>query len=84
MAYSCKRDLVGSISGGCIEEELLNGLADGEANQQPTIIHYGISQEEQIKFMLPCGGQLKVLIEPISPDRHREHFCQLNKALHRG
>ncbi|PCJ17264.1 MAG: hypothetical protein COB04_09110 [Gammaproteobacteria bacterium] len=75
--------LTGSISGGCIEEQLLNQLSQGNQATQPTIIDYGINTHDQIRFKLPCGGHLKILIEPLTP-RHQEHFKSVQHALDQG
>jgi len=74
MACTMDGELVGSISGGCIEEDFLEQLRDGSLKQQyedegrPIRVKYGISAEEQARLKLPCGGQLHVLLEYISPD----------------
>jgi len=59
--------LVGSVSGGCIEDDLV--LRRGEYSQrQPAFASYGVSSEEARRFGLPCGGTLDVLIEAEVPD----------------
>lgn len=67
---ACNEDghVVGSLSGGCIEEDLLEKLHAGElARHKPEVMLYGVSSEEAEKFGLPCGGQLHIVIEPQSP-----------------
>jgi xanthine dehydrogenase accessory factor len=69
MACTLDGELVGSISGGCIEEDFLEQLRDGSLKSRydeegkPFIVKYGISAEEQARLKLPCGGQLHVLLE---------------------
>ena len=71
MACTLDRELVGSISGGCIEEDFLEQLRDGSLKSQydeegrPFIVKYGVTAEEQARLKLPCGGQLHVLLEYI-------------------
>ena len=70
--------VVGSLSGGCIEEDLLEKLHAGElATQKPEVMLYGVSSEDAEKFGLPCGGQLHVVIEPVSADHlpDFQHIC---------
>src|SRR5215218_4145200 len=55
--------LVGSVSGGCIEDDLV--ARRGEyAGRRPHFAAYGVTSEEARRFGLPCGGQLEVIIEP--------------------
>lgn len=60
---------VGSLSGGCIEEDLLEKIAAGEvAADKAQHLIYGETPEEVERFRLPCGGSLGVLIEPLRGD----------------
>jgi xanthine dehydrogenase accessory factor len=76
MACTLDGELVGSISGGCIEEDFLHQLREGalkaryEAEKKPFMVHYGVSAEEQARLRLPCGGQLHVLLEFIQATPH--------------
>jgi xanthine dehydrogenase accessory factor len=59
--------LVGSVSGGCIEDDLKEKLsADLLPADQAQIVTYGETSEERDRFKLPCGGTLDLLIEPIT------------------
>jgi len=55
--------LVGSVSGGCIEDDLV-ARRDEYAGRKPQFAAYGVSAEEARRFGLPCGGELEVIIEP--------------------
>jgi len=55
--------VIGSVSGGCIEDDLV-ARRNEFAGVQPQWQSYGVSAEEARRFGLPCGGQLEVLIEP--------------------
>ena len=55
--------LVGSVSGGCIEDDLV-ARRDEYAGRKPQFAAYGVSAEEARHFGLPCGGELEVIIEP--------------------
>lgn len=73
LACTLDGELVGSISGGCVEEDFLGQLRDGSLKAQyhdegkPFTIRYGITAEEQARLKLPCGGQLHVLLEYFDP-----------------
>jgi xanthine dehydrogenase accessory factor len=55
--------LVGSVSGGCIEDDLV-ARREEYAGMKPHFAAYGVSAEEARRFGLPCGGELEVIIEP--------------------
>ena len=55
--------LVGSVSGGCIEDDLV-ARRDEYAGRKPLFAAYGVTAEEARRFGLPCGGELEVIIEP--------------------
>jgi len=61
--------VVGSVSGGCIEDDLIARVRDnGIELTLPEIISYGISADEAHRFGLPCGGTIELAIEPLSHD----------------
>ncbi|KPJ90100.1 MAG: hypothetical protein AMJ53_14885 [Gammaproteobacteria bacterium SG8_11] len=56
----------GSVSGGCVEEDLFTRYLSGElAERYPTLVDYGIDRQEATRFGLPCGGRLELLIEQL-------------------
>lgn len=56
----------GSVSGGCVEEDLVRRYRDGQLDVSvPTIIDYGIDRQEATRFGLPCGGRLELLVEQL-------------------
>jgi xanthine dehydrogenase accessory factor len=58
----------GSVSGGCIEDDLIRRMAGGEfSGRQPQVVRYGVTQDEAHRFGLPCGGTLELVLEP-APD----------------
>jgi len=65
----CVRDdglVVGSVSGGCVEDDLIDRVRRGERTEVPTEITYGVSADEAARFGLPCGGTLLLVQEPVS------------------
>lgn len=58
--------LVGSVSGGCIEDDLV-ARRDEYAGRVPRFAAYGVTSEEARRFGLPCGGQLEVIVEAEVP-----------------
>jgi xanthine dehydrogenase accessory factor len=59
--------VVGSVSGGCIEDDLIAQVRrHGISRSVPEIVSYGISADEAHRFGLPCGGTIELAIEPLS------------------
>lgn len=55
---------IGSVSGGCIEEDLVDRLRAGKyAGDRPELIEYGVSAEENERLGLPCGGRIVLLLQ---------------------
>lgn len=87
MACTLDGEMAGSISGGCIEEDFLEQLRDGslkarfDEHGHPFVVHYGVSAEEQARLKLPCGGQLHVLLEYLTPEKDQVVFERLLNAL---
>lgn len=83
LACSADGQISGSLSGGCVEDDLLEKLTKGElAATQAQFFQYGITAQETEKLGLPCGGHLYIVVEPQTPDdKTIDHFQQLNDAL---
>jgi xanthine dehydrogenase accessory factor len=59
--------VVGSVSGGCIEDDMIDLVRKGElARDKPATTRYGITAEEAKRFGLPCGGTLELVLEPLT------------------
>ncbi len=65
MAVSEDGQVVGSVSGGCVEpavfEEALNAIESGE----PRLLSYGISDDEAFGVGLTCGGVIHIFVERV-------------------
>lgn len=65
--------VVGSVSGGCIEDDLVARVRAGEfARGAVSLARYGVTAEEASRFGLPCGGTLELVIE------HKPNLTQLS------
>ena len=82
---ACNSDgvMVGSLSGGCVEDDLQEKLLNGElASEHAQFFQYGVTPEDVEKFGLPCGGHLNIIIEPQTPGAESiAQFEQINQAL---
>ena len=57
--------VVGSVSGGCVEDDLIRRVqTEILVRDLPEMVVYGVSREEAARFGLPCGGTLRLLVEP--------------------
>jgi xanthine dehydrogenase accessory factor len=59
--------VVGSVSGGCVEDDLIERVRnEGITRTLPEIVTYGITADQAHRFGLPCGGTIQLAIEPLS------------------
>lgn len=75
---------VGSLSGGCVEEDFLERVAAGEYEQPAVIVRYGDpgKSPESPRIRLPCGGILDVLVERMAATQKiRDHLERIQQAL---
>ena len=57
---------VGSVSGGCVEGDVLHVAAEVIAGARATVRRYGVADGAAWEVGLPCGGNIAVLIQPVS------------------
>jgi len=58
--------MAGSVSGGCVEEDLVQRYRSQQlSNSYPVRIDYGVNREDAMRFGLPCGGRLELLVEQL-------------------
>ncbi|NWB48873.1 XdhC family protein [Pseudomonas gingeri] len=60
--------VVGSVSGGCIEDDLIHRYTEAHGGTRipdgpPQVLRYGITADEAHRFGLPCGGTLELILE---------------------
>lgn len=65
LAINAEAEMMGSVSGGCVEgavvAEALDALEDGTCR----VLEYGVSDDEAFAVGLACGGTIRVMVEPI-------------------
>jgi xanthine dehydrogenase accessory factor len=68
--------VVGSVSGGCIEDDLIDRVRQrGIEQTKPEAVKYGISAEEAHRFGLPCGGTIQLVLEPLARESGIAELC---------
>lgn len=67
MAIAADGTFQGSVSGGCIEGEVIVEAGEALEAGKPRTLTFGVADETAWRAGLPCGGTVKVLVEPLSP-----------------
>jgi len=61
--------IVGSVSGGCVEDDLVEKVRDKfAAAKKPELVVYGVTNQEATRWGLPCGGTLELVLEPLGEE----------------
>jgi xanthine dehydrogenase accessory factor len=69
--------VAGSVSGGCIEDDLIDKARDGVlAAGVPRVVTYGIDTDAAQRFGLPCGGLIELVLEPLAPASKLDELLQ--------
>jgi xanthine/CO dehydrogenase XdhC/CoxF family maturation factor len=65
LAIARSGKLCGSVSGGCVEGDVVEQAQEVFASGEPKLLSYGISDEEAWAVGLPCGGEIDVFVEKL-------------------
>jgi xanthine dehydrogenase accessory factor len=66
MAVSAAGEVVGSVSGGCVEGAVYELAGQVRASGQATLQRYGITDDTAFSVGLTCGGIIDIFVEPVS------------------
>ncbi|UUZ64784.1 XdhC family protein [Polaromonas sp. P1-6] len=91
MAINGRGETVGSVSGGCIEDDLIQRIREGGvqaacASPTPAVLRYGISADQAHRFGLPCGGTVELVLELLSAHSRLDELllaCQQRRSTER-
>jgi xanthine dehydrogenase accessory factor len=65
LAVSESGELAGSVSGGCVEGDVVLAAQEVLAGGPPRLLTYGITDDMALGIGLPCGGEIDVFVEPL-------------------
>jgi xanthine dehydrogenase accessory factor len=83
LAVSTRGEVVGSVSGGCVEGAVYELAGDVIASGQPVLQRYGISDDTAFSVGLTCGGIIDIFVEPVSKELYPE-FGDIARAVWAG
>jgi xanthine dehydrogenase accessory factor len=66
MAVGPGGEVVGSVSGGCVEGAVYNICLEVAETGRPILAHYGVSDTAAFEVGLTCGGTIEILVTPLS------------------
>ena len=58
-------DFAGSVSGGCVEAEVIARSGEVIASGKPELLEFGVANETAWGVGLACGGRIRVLVEKL-------------------
>lgn len=58
-------EMAGSVSGGCVEGAVIVAAQDALADGRPRMLEFGVSDDQAFASGLACGGEIKVMVEPV-------------------
>lgn len=76
MAVNDRGEVVGAVSGGCVEGAVVEVAETILAGGPPQLLHYGIADEEAWDVGLPCGGEISVWAEDHTASPPQERFLR--------
>ncbi|MFN3744604.1 MAG: XdhC family protein [Hyphomicrobiaceae bacterium] len=79
MAIAADGNFQGSVSGGCIEGDVIIEGGEVLADGKPRTLTFGVADETAWRAGLPCGGQVRVLVERLGKDNGGEAL--LDRAI---
>ena len=65
LAVSGRSEIAGSVSGGCVEGAVVAEALDAMETGRPTMLEFGVSDDEAFAVGLACGGTIRVMVEPV-------------------
>ena len=72
MALASHGRVIGSVSGGCVENAVFEAGIESLKTNQPRLLHFGVADETAWKLGLACGGSIDVFVKPLDKNIFKE------------
>ena len=66
LVIDAEGNFIGSVSGGCVEGEVVTEAVDIIATGKPKLLQFGVADETAWRVGLACGGRIGVYVEPLA------------------
>ena len=70
MAVNATGEMVGSVSGGCVEGAVVEAAQQTLADGRPQLLHFGVADETAWEVGLACGGTIDIFVEPLNSEAY--------------
>src|SRR5688572_5633046 len=77
MAFTLSGKITGSVSGGCVENAVIEAGVQVLKSNTPQLLHFGVADETAWEVGLACGGSIDIFVKPLD----REFFKALRSVL---
>ncbi len=84
MAVNDGGKMIGAVSGGCVEGQVVQVAEGILAGDDPQLLHYGIADEDAWDVGLPCGGEISIWVETYEGTGLQGRFAELARRGGRG
>ncbi|WP_435259138.1 XdhC family protein [Thioclava sp. FR2] len=81
LAISRDGQIMGSVSGGCVEGAVVTEAIDAMEDGTPRLLSFGVSDETAFAVGLACGGTIRILVEPIGEGGQRLPDATLSRIV---
>ena len=72
MAFTLSGKITGSVSGGCVENAVIEAGMQTLKTNHPQLLHFGVADETAWEVGLACGGSIDVFVQPLDAQIFQE------------
>ncbi len=65
LVVSDRQDMVGSVSGGCVEGAVVEAAQQVMQDGTPKLLDFGVTNSQAWEVGLACGGKIEVYVEKL-------------------
>ncbi len=80
LAISGAGEIMGSVSGGCVEGAVIVEAEDALKDGRARMLEFGVADETAFEVGLACGGTIRILLEPVGAQIPEEMLAELVEA----